>query len=196
MNIPGHRSSSVSLCERIRKREAGAEAELVALYQRKTFVFANCRIRDRKLAEDAAQDILFSVISALREGRLQDPEILSSFVYAVARNRLTDRLRTIWLEKLDPMPEGLDRLAPAIDHEAQKRHESVEREIDRMDSTDRKILAMALADGLKPAEIAAAMKLSSDLVRERKSRALKKLTDRFRSGSRNSGGPRLIDPNS
>lgn len=192
VNISGPGSDSVSLCTRIRNCDASAEAEFVTLFQRRIRVFLGCRTRDRELAEEVAQDILFSVICALREGRLRDPEILPSFVYGVARNRLNDHLRKRAREKLEPMPEGLDVIAPAIDHEAQQRYASVEREIEKMDAEDRKILAMTLVDGLKPGEIAIAMKLSNDVVRQRKSRALKRLTERFRSGSQNPRGLRLI----
>jgi DNA-directed RNA polymerase specialized sigma24 family protein len=51
---------------------------------------------------------------------------------------------------------------------------------------------MTLVDGLKPGEIAETLRLTSEVVRQRKSRALKKLVARLGLGSRNSESLRLV----
>ena len=53
-----------------------------------------------------------------------------------------------------------------------------------LDSTDRKILLLTLIEGLKPGEIGARLGLTSEVVRTRKSRALKKAAERVKHLSR------------
>jgi RNA polymerase sigma factor (sigma-70 family) len=86
----------------------------------------------------------------------------------------------------------MDFAAPQVDHEAQQRYQTVEREIAKLDRDDRAILSMTLVDGLKPGEIAETLRLTSEVVRQRKSRALKKLVARLGFGSQNNDSQRLI----
>ena len=53
-----------------------------------------------------------------------------------------------------------------------------------LDATDRKILLLTLVEGLKPGEIGARLGLTSEIVRARKSRALKKTIERVKRLSR------------
>jgi DNA-directed RNA polymerase specialized sigma24 family protein len=50
--------------------------------------------------------------------------------------------------------------------------------------TDRRILLLTLIEGLKPGEIAAHLGLTSDVVRTRKLRALRRTADRVKKLSR------------
>ena len=146
--------------------------------------FLGGRTRDRQLAEEVFQEIMIAALCALREGRIREPETLTSFVYGVARNQFLEHLRRRAQDKLDPLPEGTDFAAPLLNHEEQERYQTAEREIAKLDPDDRRILSMTLVDGLKPGEIAATMQLSSEVVRQRKSRALKKLVAKIGFESR------------
>ena len=53
-----------------------------------------------------------------------------------------------------------------------------------LDPTDRTILLLTLIEGLKPTEIGARLGMSSEVVRTRKSRALKKTAQRVKDLSR------------
>jgi RNA polymerase sigma factor (sigma-70 family) len=53
----------------------------------------------------------------------------------------------------------------------------VHQALERLGQEDRNILLMTLVEGCKPGEIAAKLGLSSEVVRTRKVRALKKVTD-------------------
>jgi len=59
-----------------------------------------------------------------------------------------------------------------------------------LEPTDREILQMTLVQGLKPGVIAAALGLSSEVVRQRKSRATKKVAGFVKSLSQTQGSPR------
>jgi RNA polymerase sigma factor (sigma-70 family) len=191
-NYPRPALDPVAICTRISSGDSGAEAEFVTHFQRRIRVFLAGRTKDRQLAEEVCQDIMIALLCALREGRVREPEMLSSFVYGVARNRLNDYFRKQTREKLDPFPEGFDVAAPTVDHEEQQRYRTAEREIERLDRDDRTILSMTLVEGLKPGEIGASLRLTSEVVRQRKSRALKKLANRLGFGSQSGDSRPLI----
>lgn len=191
-NYSGPGLDPVSLCTRICKGESEAETEFFIYFQRRVRAFLSGRTRDRQLAEEVFQEIMMALLCALREGRVREPEMLTSYVYGVARNQLMEHLRRKAREKLDALPEGLDFAAPQVDHEEQQRYQTVEREIAKLDRDDRTILSMTLVDGLKPGEIAATLRLTSEVVRQRKSRALKKLVARLGFGSQSHESLRLV----
>ena len=191
-NLSGPDLDPVSLCARIRDGSSEAETEFFDHFQRRVRAFLGGRTRDRQLAEEVFQEIMIAVLCALREGRLRQTELLTSFVYGIARNQLMETFRKRSREKLDPLPEGLDVAAPKVDHEEQQRYQMVEREILKLDKDDRKILSMTLVDGLKPGEIAAEMRLTSEIVRQRKSRAIKRLVSKLGFRSQSSTSLRLI----
>jgi RNA polymerase sigma-70 factor (ECF subfamily) len=57
----------------------------------------------------------------------------------------------------------------------------VREELKQLDPTDRRILLLTLVEGLKPAEIADRLGLSAEVVRARKSRAVKKIVESTRT---------------
>jgi RNA polymerase sigma factor (sigma-70 family) len=191
-NYSGPGLDPVSICARIREGDGEAETEFFLYFQRRVRAFLGGRTKDRQLAEEVFQEIMMALLCALREGRVRDPEMLTSFVYGVARNQLLEHLRRRAREKLDALPEGMDFAVPAVDHEEQQRYQTAEREISKLDHDDRRILSMTLVDGLKPGEIAATMRLSSEVVRQRKSRALKRLVAKLGFGSRSEDSLRLV----
>jgi len=66
----------------------------------------------------------------------------------------------------DPLPDPV---------ESSERSALVREALRTLQSTDRKILLLTLVDGLKPGEIARRLGLSDEVVRARKSRAIKKV---------------------
>ena len=176
MAVPPAEFDPVVVTESIRKGNRQAENELAAQFHPRVMAFLGVRRLDRHIAEELAQEILMAVVCAAREGRVREPANLASFVYGVARNLLNDRLRRDAREKSDPLRPGDDFPAPDPSPE-DERVLAARREIDLLDPVDRKILLMTLVEGLKPGEIASAMRMSSDVVRQRKSRSLKKIVE-------------------
>ena len=169
------------LAERIRSGEASAEEELDRLFRNRVLFLALARTRDRETARDLTQDVMLAVVLALRNGHLREPDRLAAFVYGTARNLLNNYLRTRRrLPKEDPLDDG-HNLAEAPDPlQDAERGVLVRRALAALDSTDRNILLLTLVNGLKPAEIAARIGLTSEVVRARKCRALKKTTERVK----------------
>ena len=114
---------------------------------------------------------------------MREPDKLPAFVYGTARNLLNDALRKRAQEKLDPLPPDLECVRSSGRVEESDRLAAAHQAIDTLDPADRKILLLTLVDGLKPADIGNAVGLSSMVVRQRKSRALKKVIEMVRGGS-------------
>ena len=174
-----------SLAERIRRREPSAEEELVRLFGDRVRVLVLARTRDPEAARDLAQDVMLAVVRALRSEQLREPERLAGFVYGTARNLINNYLRSrSRLPGEDPIDAALHLAGPPDPVDDSERIGLVRCALGTLDSTDRKILLLTLVEGLKPGEIGVRLGLSSEVVRARKSRALKKTIDRVKSLSR------------
>lgn len=166
----------IAVTESVRLGDRNAEHSLAVQFRPRVLAFLAVRRLDRDTAEELTQDILMAVVCAARDGKVREPANLASFVYGVARNLLNDQLRRRSREKLEPIQPGDDFPAPDPRRE-EERVAIARREIERLDPVDRSILLMTLVEGRKPGEIAAAMRMPSDVVRQRKSRSLKKITE-------------------
>ncbi|MFP5380161.1 MAG: RNA polymerase sigma factor [Vicinamibacteria bacterium] len=167
-----------ALIARIQAGDSGAEDEFVSTFQRRVFVVMLGRIADHDGAREATQDVLVAVLSAIRDGRIREPEKLAGFMHGVARNLANNRIRRqadepIWVE-LDETAAWADAAEEA---EMADRRRELAAAIARLDETDRRILSLAVVEGRSAPEVAAALALSPDAVRARKSRALRKVGD-------------------
>ena len=175
----------LTLAERIRRLDPSAEDEFVRLFASRITFLARRRTHDPEVARDLAQDVMLAAICALRNGHLRDAERLTAFVYGTARNVINSYLRT---RRRLPREEPIDAaLLVAGVHdplESTERRSLVRRALLPLDPADRRILLLTLVEGLKPGEIAARLGLSSDVVRARKSRAVKKAVEYLRRLSR------------
>jgi RNA polymerase sigma factor (sigma-70 family) len=133
------------------------------------------RIHDREAARDLAQDALIAALSALRAGSLREADRLAAFVHGVGRNVANNYLRR---RQTAPLEVPLDPEAiPAADSDVEERDRRAiaARALRSLPATDRQVLGLTLVDGLKPAEIAQRLGEHVDVIRTRKSRALKKV---------------------
>ena len=175
---------------RIAAGDRAAEEELIAYFAPRIRAFVASRAAGRDFAEEVVQDSMMALVSTLREGRLRDPGSLSALAYGIARNRLADAIRKKARDRTIPFPKDFDIPATATE-QAPELVSAARTQIKTLDPVDRRILWMTLIDGFKPAEVAAATGMSSELVRQRKSRALKKLVESLKPLSRIGRGARL-----
>jgi RNA polymerase sigma factor (sigma-70 family) len=173
------------LTERIRAGEADAEEELVRRFGQMVLIMAQVRTGDREAARDLAQETMLAVVRAVREGRLLDAERLAGYVCGTARNLINNHLRTRSRRaECGAVPEEL----PVADCEEEIDHSErqllVRRAVARLRPTDRLVLLLTLVDGLKPAEIAARLGLTPEVVRQRKCRAVARARDALGGVSR------------
>ncbi len=173
------------LPERIGAGERLAEDEFVRLFQRRVFLMALVRTRDREAAQDIAQEVMVGVLRALREGRLADPAHLPGYVYGTARNLINNYLRRLRRRPPgEPVPEDLPAPASGGDVERSELVLLARRALSQVSAGDRLILLLTLVDGLKPGEIAARLGLSPEVARKRKSRAVERVRRAFDMVSR------------
>lgn len=175
--LPGP-GEQADLVERIRLGDPDAEAALVAMFHDRIRLMAVARTGDRELALEMAQDVMTDVVMALREGRAREQEKLAGFVYAIARHRIVDHYRERARRPVE-QPFVVDPPAgpPADRLEDAERASLVRGALGTLNPVDRRILLMTLVDGLKPGGIARELALSDEVVRARKSRAIKKVKE-------------------
>ena len=174
-----------SLAERVRTREPSAEEELVSLFGDRIRVLVLARTGDPETARDLAQEVMLAVVRALRDEQVREPERLAGFVYGTARNVINNYLRArSRLPREDSIDAALHLATPTEAVEGSERIALVRRAMASLEATDRKILLLTLVEGLKPGEIGIRLGLTSEVVRARKSRALKKTIERVKKLSR------------
>ena len=160
-----------------------AEREFALRYMRPVKAMLLARSRNPDLAADLSQDVMIEAICALRRGQLREPAKLSSFVIAIGRNVLNNHFRSAVRhpESLD-LPDDLPDLSSSAGQlEDQERETLALSAISSLEPLDRAILQMTLVDGLKPGAIAEKLRLSPDVVRQRKLRATRRVVE-FVSG--------------
>ncbi len=168
------------LAERVRANQPVAEEELVRLFQPRLFALLLGRTRDREAARDLTAEALLEVILALRTGTARDADTLAAFIQATARKLANQYLRSLaTLRKHGDIlsPVAMDRIAEItspLDVEAENRQRLVSQAIETLEAADRAILIMALVESRRPGDIAERLGLSPELVRQRKSEAVRK----------------------
>jgi RNA polymerase sigma factor (sigma-70 family) len=173
------------LADRIHAGDPAAEDEFDRLFRNKVFVMLLARTRDSEAAHELTQDVLFAVLRALRDDRIHHPERLAAFVHGTARNLANNFLRTrSQLPEFQALTPELALTQSADDFEQRERISLVRRALEQLDATDQEILVATLVEGQKPGEIANLMGLTPEVVRQRKSRAVKKVVELLKTRSR------------
>jgi RNA polymerase sigma-70 factor (ECF subfamily) len=170
-----------SLAERVRAGDAAAEEELVNGFGPRLLRLLRLWTRDEEAAREILNDALFTVVRALRDGRVREPEYLAAFVCGTARNITRtfqrSRARRPVHEELSPETLAYDP-REAIDESG--RRALVRDEIARLGSVDQAILELVLVGGLTLAQAGERLGLTHEAARARKSRALKRLAEAMR----------------
>jgi len=182
------------LVRAIQDGDPEAEREFAARYLRPVRSMLLARSRDPDLTADLRQDVMMKAIVALRRGQLREPGKLSAFVIAITRNVLNNHYRGAGRrpESLE-LPENLPDLSIAADHMGEQERESLAMcAIASLDPLDKEILQMTLVEGLKPGVIAERLQLASDMVRQRKLRATRRVTDFIRNKSQMGSSGHII----
>jgi RNA polymerase sigma factor (sigma-70 family) len=170
------------LALRLRVGDAASESELAQLFYPHLMAMAASRLSDRETAREIVQEALLAVISALRQGRLRDPEKLPAFVVGTGRNLINSHVRSL---AQHPKPVTLGQNEAAVPDPDSEAGESFLEKAERKDLVldalrnlkvvDRRILFLTLARGLNPREIAFELGLKPEIIRLRKTRALSRL---------------------
>ncbi len=171
-----------TLAERVRCGDAEAEAEIVRYFHPRVRAMASEQLRGSDAAADIAQDVIASVIQALRSRAVREPGRLPAFVIGVARNLIHNyrRKRARTREVLDDPPERAADYDLELASAERERRMLVRTLFKALTEIDRQILLLTLVQGLNPREIAPVVGLSAEAVRTRKSRAVQAIAEAFR----------------
>jgi len=164
-----------------------AEREFAVRFLPRVRAMLRARLRGSDVAADLVQDVMIESISALRRGSLRDSSKLTAFVLAIARNVLYSHFSDVKrspesLEFPDDLPD-LRSLSEEL--EGEQRRVLAMNAIAGLDPTDKMILQLTLVEGLKPGMIAEKLGMSSDVVRQRKIRATRRVADYVADRSQN-----------
>lgn len=185
---------NASLVHSISAGDRNAEQVFVARFQPRVRAMLQARTRNSDYVADLLQDVLIESICALRRGQLREPSKLTPFVLGIARNLLNGHFRGA-ARQPEPLefPDQLPDLSSAsLELEDQNRQVTAMHAISSLDLVDRTILQLTLVEGLKPGVIAQRLELSSDVVRQRKLRATRKVVDFVRGQSQNVSSIHII----
>ena len=170
------------LALRLQTGDAASEDELARLFQPHLMAMAASRVNDREAAREIVQEALLAILSALRQGRLREPEKLPGFVAGTGRNMINNYLRkraqypqplTLGFEEANiPSP---DPDAGEVRLEEEESRDAVLGALEGLKAVDRGILYLTLARGMNPRDIAVEMGLKPETIRLRKTRALSRL---------------------
>lgn len=177
-------AEQADLVARIQAGDQAAEARVIELFAPAIRAMAYVRTRGTIDQQDVCQDVLIAVITALRRGQLRDVERLGPFVAGVARNVIGNELRVRRTRPSEPLGDNDVAVADLRDEMARRdRARMLRAALEEVSDDDRRILVLTLVHGLKSGEIARRLKLDDQVVRARKSRAIRRLTERL-SGPR------------
>ena len=183
-------SDLAALATRVASGDQAAEKMLIEHVAPRIRAMALARTRDVDLARDLTQESLIAVLVAARKGQIRDLDRVAAFVCGVARNVINNHRRKTFKLQESPLEDellhaGLPRLIAEDDHEESERKRLMTRALSALGPSDRQVLLLTLVQGLKPGEIAAKTGLSPDVVRTRKSRALKRVLETLENQSQN-----------
>ena len=173
---PSRDPDRAALIARVMAGDRAAEDEFVAQFEHSVLLHVRWRIRDREVSCELRDDVLMAVLDAMRTGRVQDAEKLPGFVRGTTRNLTNNWLRA---RRARPVEEPLDPalavagLAERIEY--REEWTAVRLGLDHLGHMERQIMLMTVVDGFKPGQIARYLGLTPEVVRARKSRAVRKL---------------------
>lgn len=167
------------LVQAIASGDREAERVFVLQYLPKVRAMLLARTHNAELSADLQQDVMIEAICALRRGQLREAAKLSGFVLGIARNLLNSHFKSAARQPVSlEFPDHLPDLKQTADEITERRQgELAQRAIASLEPVDQSILHMTLVEGLKPGAIAKQLNLSSDVVRQRKVRATRKVVD-------------------
>lgn len=155
---------------------------------------ALARTRNPDLARDLTQEALLAVLQSARKDQIRDPERVFAFVAGVARNVINNQRRRLARHPEVSIDENseLPALRADDDHESAERQRVINGALAELGPADREVLLLTLVEGMKPGEIAEKTGLTPDVVRTRKSRAIKRVLEVIESRSQNAAASHLL----
>jgi RNA polymerase sigma-70 factor (ECF subfamily) len=152
-----------------------AEGTLFQRYAPRIRVYGRKHLKSETLAEDLAQQVMLKVLEAIRQGRIEEPERLTSFVFGTCRNVSWD------LQRADARQRKIERATESLVSQVAPPSTS-ERDVMRLfgcmgelPEREALVVRMTYMEDREPEEIATRLGASAGNVRVLRCRALAKL---------------------
>lgn len=168
--------SDADLARRIgASADRAAESELVRRMAPRIRLYGLRHLRQPHAADDLAQQVLLTVLEALRAGRLRDPEKLASFVLGTCRMTVLDLRRGAHRKQrlLDEFAATLPAAAPPPEEAVD--HDQLARCVENLKARERSVVVMTFYDGHAGPDVARFLGLSEANVRVIRHRAVHQL---------------------
>jgi RNA polymerase sigma-70 factor (ECF subfamily) len=152
-----------------------AEAALFRRMAPRIRLYGLRHLRDEHAAEDLAQQVMVTVLEALRACRLREPEKLASFVLGTCRMTVRDHRRNAQRKEklLEQFGEGL--LAPVQPSLPRLDDERLRRCVQNLKERERAVIVMSFYDERTGADLAGFLGVSEGNVRVIRHRAVHQL---------------------
>jgi len=165
--------------ELVRKIGSGidreAEAELFRRMAPRIRLYGLRHLRDEQAAEDLTQQVLITTLTALRAGRLREPEKLASFVLGTCRMTALDVRRTAQRKERLLQQFGAELTAPVQPSIPLVDHEKLRRCVQNLKERERTVVVLTFYDERTSADLAGFLGVSEANVRMIRHRAIHQL---------------------
>ena len=157
--------------------DPAAEAELFRRMAPRVHLYGLRHLRDASAAQDLSQQVLITVLEALRAGRLRESEKLSSFVLGTARMMVLELRRGAARRKQllevfsASIPEPVPPQLPELDRQ------QLTRCLQNLKERERAVVVMTFYDEQPGDEVARSLGVSEANVRVIRHRAIHQLRD-------------------
>jgi RNA polymerase sigma-70 factor (ECF subfamily) len=155
--------------------ELDRERSVCERYAKRVHAYGLCHLQDADAAEDLVQQVLLTVLQALRRGRVNDVDNLDRYVFGTCRNTVLDLRRGHTRRQ---------RFADTASASVPTHYEEnwdladgtrLEQCLARLEARARAVVVATFVDGRKAEEICRSMNLSAGHVRVIRHRALAQL---------------------
>lgn len=164
------------------KECAEEEAELYRRMAPRVRLYGLRHLRDEQAAADLAQEVMLTVLEALREGKLREPEMFVSFVLGTCRmtvlniRRNASRRQELLEQYRGDLPPMTYSPAPQLDRS------QLQRCLQGLPERERSVVVMSYFDEQSAIEVASFLAISETNVRVIRHRALGRLRNCMSGG--------------
>jgi len=169
--------SDAELVRRIGTGERDAEAELFRRMAPRIRLYGLRHLRDVHASEDLTQNVLITIILALRQSRLREPEKLASFVLGTCRMTILDLRRGAQRKERLLEQFGPDLLGPCESFRPRLDQERLVSCLENLKERERTVVVMTFYNDETSADVASFLGLSEANVRVIRHRAIHQLRD-------------------
>jgi RNA polymerase sigma-70 factor (ECF subfamily) len=164
------------------QRDRSAFDVLYRRYLDRVYGYAFYQLRDHHDAEDATEKTFLAALRALPEFRAEGATF-RAWLFRIAHNTIVNARRSRFRRRTEPLPDGLERIAPNADPaglvlEADESRR-VLRAVAELPEDRRQVVLLRFVDGLSSREIGQVMDRSEGAARVLLHRALRDLAARL-----------------